>query len=158
MTEHTLDCCVSDGDYAKAQIDSDGDVRLEVACSGSYAHINARPAEFAEFARAVLTGTGESLDDGALKVGDYVEVTKDREWTSEDVGKSGRLEGIDADGLPYLVEGVGWVMDVRKVTPPTSTSSNPFAAYVDKAKRLLDGTAPTAADIVALARELADRA
>lgn len=162
MTDHILKCNASSTDYAEAYIDADGDVRLSVTYADRSGHIYARPAEFAAFARKLLAGTGESLtDNGPVKVGDHVEITMYREHDRAHVGKRGVVNEIDTDSIPYLVhvEGYGgvWARDVRKVTSAV-TPSNPFAAHVDEAKRLLAGNSPTAADIVALARELADRA
>jgi hypothetical protein len=158
MSSHTLRCRVTAGDYAEAHIDGDGDVRLELHM-GAYtsAFLYARPAEFAAFARAVLAGTGESVEtltDGSVKVGDLVEITKDRDWTSEDVGRRGLLTQIDEDdSLRYRVKlddgGEVWFMEVRKV----ATSSR--ADLVTRARSALEGTNPTAADIIRLAEFLA---
>jgi hypothetical protein len=156
-TTHTLRCRVSTDDYAEAYIDAEGDVRLEVKCGHTSAHLYARPEDFAAFARKVLTGTGESVDDSPVKVGDYVEITSTRAYSREFDGLKGRLTQIDDDGVPYLVEteeeGEIWATEVRKVHIPDAGSSR--LTYVEQARKALDGTYPTAADIVRLAELLA---
>ncbi|MEU1254835.1 hypothetical protein ABZ445_16295 [Streptomyces chartreusis] len=149
----TLNCRIDEDDYAKVTVDSDGDIRIGIVGTD---HIFARPEKAAEFARGILRLVGERTNGNeSPQIGDLVEVTTDRDYSSDCVGKRGVLKVIDTDSIPYLVEGVGWVVSVRKVTP--TTSDNPFAAHVDEAKRLLEGTVHTGADVVALARELAGR-
>lgn len=152
---HTLNCRMSDLDYLTAEVDSDGDVRIELR-AGDSNHIYARPEDFAEFARQILADAGEDPRNGVVKVGDYVEVTKYRNCDSRYVGKRGRVTTVDNDDIPYRVEfddGVAaWTMEVRKVSAPPAGP----ASLVDQAKTLLAGTSPTAADIVAMVRILVD--
>ncbi|KUN16465.1 hypothetical protein AQJ23_45140 [Streptomyces antibioticus] len=159
MTEYTLKCRVSEGDYAEAYIDADGDVRLSVFSSGLRRLIYASPKEFAEFARKVLDDAGLSLGDDRPRIGDRVEVVKYRSYSSQYEGLRGTLRAIDDDDTPYLVEteeeGTVWAVSVRKVTTPAP--GNPFAAHIEEAKRLLEDTPHYGADVITLARELADR-
>lgn len=95
-----------------------------------------------------------------IKIGDYVEVTKDRTWTDEDIGKCGHVTAVDASGedcLPYELKMDDgrelWFMDVRTVDPPATSADR--EALVTRAKALLAGTDHTGADIVAMAAFLA---
>lgn len=92
-----------------------------------------------------------------IKVGDRVEITKDRDWTSEDVGRQGVVTDADyGDDLPYKVKlddgDDVWFMDVRKVERPAPTSRE---AAVSRAKELLTGTDHTGADVIRMAEFLA---
>jgi hypothetical protein len=91
-----------------------------------------------------------------IRVGDYVEITKYREYDSSAEGKRGKVVRIDSDSVPYLVDtddtGEIWAAEVRKVS---DASDNSRAALVDKAKETLRGTRHDAADIIDLARFLA---
>ncbi len=160
MQEHTLNCRISNGDYAVARIDADGDVRLEVHMGeNTSAHLYARPEQFAAFARAVLAETGESAGapaDEEVGVGDYVEITKYRLGDHRYNGKRGRVTSIDSDDIPYYVEledgSAAWAREVRKVDAPVNPTR---ADLVERARAALAGTNPTAADIIRLAEFLA---
>ncbi|MBT2412692.1 hypothetical protein J7I94_19355 [Streptomyces sp. ISL-12] len=145
----TLRCKISDIGYAEAYIDDEGDVRLSMG--GTSSHIYTDPAAFLAFAQRVC-GSSAAINTDPVKVGDYVEVTKDRDWTSEDVGKRGCLLSIDSDDIPYEVDGVGYVMEVRRIDAPASSGR---ASLVTQARSALEGTAPSAADIIRLAEFLA---
>ncbi|AKZ59209.1 hypothetical protein SAM23877_6164 [Streptomyces ambofaciens ATCC 23877] len=164
MTRHTLRCRVTDGDYAEAHIDADGDVRLEVHMGQhTSAFVYGRPTEFAAFARAVLAGTGESVEtltDGSINVGDRVEIlpSANNTTTAGRVGVVSKVDRSGNDDMPYRVDDeaggfIAWATRVRKISSDSATS--PRADFVSQARAALDGTNPTAADIVRLAEFLA---
>lgn len=76
---HTLECRISNGDYAEAYIDADGDVRLEVRM-GEYtsAHVYARPEDFAEFARKVTENRGAAPESAEQPASRFAIVDKAR--------------------------------------------------------------------------------
>lgn len=160
MSQHTLTCRMSANDYAEAYIDSDGDVRLAMNGSSGHVHIYARPEDFARFACNVLTGTGESIEpagDEPIRIGDRVEIlpSVDNHTTA---GRVGVVKRIDTDDIPYQVlddDGrfVAWASTVRRIGASPATSSR--ASFVDQARKALDGTNPTAGDIIRLAEFLA---
>lgn len=92
----------------------------------------------------------------AIKIGDRVEVTKDRDWTSRDVGARGVVKQIDDDSVPYLIECDNaeemWVMEVRKIDTALAVDR---ASYVERAKALLSDIGHSCADIIRLAEFLA---
>lgn len=88
-----------------------------------------------------------------IKVGDRVRVTGE-----EYRGQVGVVEAVDAaDTLyPYCVQldGDSYALWVQGAEPETATS-NDREQHVIRAKELLDGTHPTAGDILRMARFLA---
>ncbi|WDM16693.1 KOW motif-containing protein [Streptomyces lavenduligriseus] len=106
---------------------------------------------------------------GTLTVGDRVVITGD--LLKSLVGKRGTLTEIDERDTeyPYLVHidgstsGGVWVQavrredDVEQPVPAPAPTSNPFAAHVEEAKRLLVGTEHSGADVIRLAEILAGR-
>ncbi|MGW0468280.1 hypothetical protein ACWDX6_23895 [Streptomyces sp. NPDC003027] len=92
-----------------------------------------------------------------IKVGDRVEVTKDRDYDHELVGRPGVVTQIDTDSIPYLLSftddegGEGWVMEVRRIDAPSDGRER----HVTRAKELLADTMHTGDDIIRMARFLA---
>jgi hypothetical protein len=159
MTDRTLNCRMSDGDYMDAYVDSDGDIRVQMFAGGD--HIYASPADFAEWARQIIADAGEPTTGATAKIGDKVTVTSPPEL----VGTAGILDKIDIHDseLPYRIvdedgKYVAWAHRVRRTGADGQTSDSSFTAHVEEAKRLLEGTTFRGEDVIILARELADRA
>lgn len=157
MPEITLHCKHDSDDVIRVFRDSDNEIAFRNP--GSTVFTTDEGAR--EFANKILDFVGRDASgaDAPVKVGDYVEVTKDRDWTSEDVGRRGHVTRLDeGTSLPYRVKlddgDDVWFMEVRKVPATAST----FSAHVEEAKRLLTGTPHYGADVITLARELAERA
>lgn len=123
--------------------------------------------------------------DSRPKVGDRLRVTQDNTWAAP--AKPGDIitvvetdydtdEGedcvrflVDGDTYRYYIplsvtEGplADWEVDLltldRASEPTPEPARSPFAHYVDEARTLLADTVHTGADVIELARELADRA
>ncbi|MFD5160995.1 hypothetical protein ACFWMJ_23450 [Streptomyces hawaiiensis] len=100
-----------------------------------------------------------------IKVGDRVDIVRAEACSRHEEGRTGIVDEVDRDDphLPYRIvdeagDFIAWVKEVRKVDEPEPAPAFTFATLVDEAKRLLAGTPHTAADIITLARDLADRA
>jgi hypothetical protein len=88
-----------------------------------------------------------------IKIGDFVEVTKDRNYETENEGRRGIVLEVDDDSIPYLVDVEGdrvWVMEVRKLDAVSDRE-----VHVTRAKELLTGTPHSVDDIIRVARFLA---
>jgi len=136
------------GDCLSVTRDYDGDVKI--VPRGSTVYLSDDGVR--DFARQLLAFVGDGGAPEPVKVGDFVEVTKDREHDTSDVGKRGRLEQIDTDDIPYRIDtGDGlstWVMEVRKVAPGSREER------LEEARRVA-GPGATPADVLAYAKYLA---
>lgn len=154
MSDIRLQCMHASYDYLTVTRD-DSTVKFRTPGDSVYTS----DAGARKFANQILDFVGRgAADDVDIQRGDYVEVTKYRTNDRTYVGKQGRVTEIDTDHIPYYVAfddgNAAWAVEVRKVP----ASASPFTTHIDEAKRLLADTAHTGADVVALARELADRA
>ncbi|MFD9442106.1 hypothetical protein [Streptomyces sp. NPDC060001] len=155
MPDARLNCGYEGGDYVTGSVDADGDFILR-AYKDHFQASTVMPSHDAvrTFARQILALVGDATADEPVKVGDFVEVTKDREYDTSDVGKRGRVTQIDSDDIPYRVDIGGgestWVMEVRKVA---STTSGSRAERLDEARRVA-GPGATSADVLAYAKYL----
>jgi hypothetical protein len=119
----------------------------------------------ADWERDLLEASKPATADTRPKVGDRVRVTADT--VERTVGRFGHLVevGDPDDFYPYRVrfedgnDTEEWVRNVVKAEGTTTPATAPltFTALVDEAKRLLADTDHTGADVITLARELAER-
>ncbi|MEV4037678.1 hypothetical protein [Streptomyces umbrinus] len=153
MPDARLECGYEGGDYVTGEVDADGDFILR-AFKDHVQRSTVMPSHGAvrAFASQLLALVGDDVADAPVKVGDFVEVVKDREYDTSDVGKRGRLEQIDTDDIPYRIDtGDGlstWVMEVRKVAPGSREER------LGEARRVA-GPGATPADVLAYAKYLA---
>ncbi|MFJ9213050.1 hypothetical protein [Streptomyces sp. NPDC102264] len=168
MTTYTATCDRVPYDTIAASRDRISDnVRLVARQSGEFKlDVYLAPEKAVELARGILHLAGDPVatDGRPLRVGDRVEITKYREWTSELEGKTGTLLEIDTDCIPYRVQFDNsddweWAAEVRRIPDANTTSPDPAEtqreSFVMDAKRLLDGTTHDGADIVRVAAFLA---
>jgi hypothetical protein len=180
MDIYTAACVIDGGDTITAARSGD---RVELEPS-SRTEVYLDPAPARTFARGILA-LADEIDGGEVKeeapavkpvpqVGDRVSIVEDDSYSmpGEFIGRTGVLREAKTDGrgMPYRVrlddpsgtwdEGSWWVKEVELLDEetPADTPVNPFAAHVDEAKRLLADTDHNGADVIRLARELADRA
>jgi len=134
-----------------------------------------------KFARGILA-LADEIDGGEadamkpeIKVGDKVRIVRNSPWDGDKhVGRVGVLASVDSHDhvMPYRVsfpdDSYGWWCAEVELVDTTTPTDEPapavepglsaFAAHVEEALSLLAGTTYTGADVITLARELADRA
>jgi hypothetical protein len=176
MTEYVAKCSSGVRDTITARVDGSS-IELKAAHEGGRKlEIYLYEDDARTFARGILAladeldgeEVAEAAPKRAVKVGDRVRITRNHVMDGdENLGTVGQLSRIDAGDLvyPYLVElpdGIEWwcvkveLVDAPEPAPVDAPSSA-FAGLVTQAKQLLEGTAHNGADIITLAREMADR-